>query len=139
AELEQFRPGLLALGVVIHLVMSVILGLIYGVLLPTLPKIPAPMAWGGLLMPLLWTGLSYGLLGVANPTLKSDVDWPWFIVSQFVFGVAAALVIIRDEGRRPVAAGLVGGLVGGLVMPVPALLWSVLSGHGIWYPANLLA
>ena len=24
-------------------------------------------------------------------------------------------------------------------MPIPAVIWSVLSGHGIWYPANLLA
>ena len=36
AELEQFRPSLLLLGIVIHAVMSVVLGLIYGVLLPTL-------------------------------------------------------------------------------------------------------
>ena len=57
--------------------------------LPELPPIPAPLAWGGLLMPLLWTGASYGLMGVVNPLLQERVDWPWFIVSQFVFGIAA--------------------------------------------------
>ena len=35
---------------------AVILGLMYGVLLPTLPDIPKPIAWGGLLMPLALDG-----------------------------------------------------------------------------------
>ena len=29
--------------------------------------------------------------------------------------------------------------MGGLVMPIPALAYGVLSGHGIWFPINLLA
>ena len=40
---------------------------------------------------------------------------------------------------HPVSAGVKGGLVGGLVMPLPALAYGVLSGHGIWWPVNLLA
>ena len=24
-------------------------------------------------------------------------------------------------------------------MPIPAILWSLAAGHGIWYPVNLLA
>ena len=40
---------------------------------------------------------------------------------------------------HPISAGVKGGIVGGLVMPMPALLWGLLSGHGIWYPVNLLA
>src|SRR5205807_1776221 len=40
---------------------------------------------------------------------------------------------------HPTSAGVKGGLVGGLVMPVPALLYGLVSGHGIWYPVNLLA
>ena len=40
---------------------------------------------------------------------------------------------------HPISAGLKGGIVGGAVMPVPALLWGLLSGHGLWYPVNLLA
>ena len=98
AELEQFRPGLFVTGLVIHVIMSIVLGLIYGVLLPTLPDIPGgQLAWGGVLMPLLWTGISYGLMGVVNPVLQERVDWPWFIASQFVFGITAALVVVRTE------------------------------------------
>jgi len=70
---------------------------VYGLLLPRLRPIPGPMAWGGLVMPLLWTGISYGLMGVVNPVLQQRVDWPWFIASQFVFGVAAAIVVVRSE------------------------------------------
>src|SRR5207244_4028942 len=43
------------------------------------------------------------------------------------------------EAVHPLSAGVKGGIVGGLVMPVPALLYGVLSGHGIWFPVNLLA
>lgn len=138
-ELEQFRPSLLVLGIFIHAVMSVVLGLIYGVLLPTLPPISRPLAWGGLLMPLLWTGVSFVVMGAVNPVLARGVDWPWFIASQFLFGVVAAIAVIRSSSLHPLQDGLLGGILGGLFMPVPALVWSLLSGHGIWYPANLLA
>jgi hypothetical protein len=137
--LEQFHFGALVMGIFIHAVLSMGLGLIYGVMLPTLPAISRPLAWGGLLMPLLWTAVSYGLMGAVNPVLRAGVDWPWFIVSQFLFGVVAALVVMGLDKLRPVPVGVLAGVAGGLVMPVPALLWSVLSRHGVWYPANLLA
>jgi hypothetical protein len=139
AQLEQFSPTLLVVAVAIHVTISVVFGLIYGVLLPTLPAIASPLAWGGLLMPLLWTAVSFGLMGVVNPVLQHGVDWPWFIASQFVFGMAAAVVIMRTVHLRPVLSGLLGGAAGGLLMPVPAILWSLASGHGLWYPVNLLA
>ena len=40
---------------------------------------------------------------------------------------------------HPISAGIKGGIVGGLVMPLPALVYGLLSGHGIWWPVNLLA
>ena len=137
-ELEQFRPVLLVVGVLIHAVNSVVFGMIYGVLLPTLPSVPKAVSWGGLLAPLLWTTFSFGLLGVVNPLLKHGIEWPWFIASQFVFGLATAGAILRARRLPPLAAGLLAGAVGGLVMPVPAALWGWLTGRGIWYPANLL-
>src|SRR5262249_39997800 len=106
---------------------------------PTLPQIPKPIAWGGLLMPILWTAVSYGLLKVVNPVLDRGVDWPWFIFSQFLFGTVAALVVMRAGRFPPATAGLLGGLGGGLLMPIPALIWGLASGRGPWYPANLLA
>jgi uncharacterized membrane protein YagU involved in acid resistance len=98
AELMVFSPSLLVVAVCIHAFFSLALGTIYGVLLPTLPRIPGgQIVWGGIVMPLLWTGASYGLMGVVNPVLQERVDWPSFIAAQFIFGVAAAFVVIRSE------------------------------------------
>jgi uncharacterized membrane protein YagU involved in acid resistance len=96
--LEKFSVGLFLIGLVIHVAMSLVLGLMYGVLLPMFPDIRGgPVFFGGLLLPLLWTSASYGLMGVLNPLLQKDVDWPWFIASQFVFGITAAVVVLRSE------------------------------------------
>jgi hypothetical protein len=70
---------------------------LFAVVTPRLPSIAAPIAWGGLVLPLLWTGTTYGLMGVVNPVLQERVNWAWFIVSQFVFGVVAAVVVLRSE------------------------------------------
>jgi hypothetical protein len=137
--LRQFHGSLLLIGIAIHAVMSVVLGLIYGVLLPTLPTVPRPIAWGGLVMPLLWTGASYVAMRIVNPGLPGKVNWPWFIVSQFVFGVTMPAVVLGLKRLPALLAGAVGGLAGGAAMAVPALLWAATSGHGLWYPVNLLA
>jgi hypothetical protein len=94
-ELGRFSLSLLSVAVIIHAVISLGIGLMYGVLLPTLPG--NPLLTGGLIMPALWTGASYGLMRVINPLMHERVDWPWFIFSQIVFGVAAALVVVRSE------------------------------------------
>jgi hypothetical protein len=138
-ELEQLQPTLLVVALVIHVAMSVVIGLVFGVLLPTLPEVPPPIAWGGLLMPVLWTGVSYVAMRAADPALSTMVNWPWFIVSQFVFGITMPAVVLGAERLPRVRAGAVGGLVGGAAMAVPAVLWAGLSGRGFWYPINLLA
>ena len=116
-ELEQFHASLLVVALVIHVVMSVVFGLIYGVLLPTLPAVPRPIAWGGLLMPLLWTGVSYVADAGRQPGAAGRVSWPWFIA-------LAVRLRHHDAGRGPggqtSSAGrspeLAGGLVGGAAM-----------------------
>jgi hypothetical protein len=139
-ELERFQPTLLVVGLIIHAVTSVFMGLMYGVLLPTLPEIPRPLSWGGLLMPLLWSAVSFPMMRLVNPLMAGGVSWPWFIFSQLIFGVVAALVVLRAEGRlSAVPAGLLGGIVGGVLMPVPAVLWALVNRHSVWYPVNLLA
>ena len=104
------------------------------VLLPTLPSIPQAMAWAALLAPVVWTAVSYTLLGIINPGLRGGVSWPWFVLSQLVYGVAVALVVTQATGLSPIARGLAGGLFGGVLMPLPALLWSLGTGRGVWYP-----
>ena len=56
---------------------------------------PKPIAWGALLMPLLWTAMSYFAWGTANPSLRARVDWTSFVLSQLMFGIVAwALVVL---------------------------------------------
>src|SRR5262249_16823334 len=139
AELEQFHPTLLVVGLVIHVIMSLVIGLIYGVLMPTLPEVPRAIAWGGLFMPILWTGVSFLAMQIVNPGLTAKVSWPWFLLSQLVFGITMPAVVLGAKRLHPILAGVAGGLVGGAAMAVPSVLWAAASGRGFWYPVNLLA
>lgn len=95
AELETFSQTRLLLATFIHLLASLLVGLIYGMLLPMLPN--RPVLWGGLIAPLLWTGALHSALGVLNPAMEELVSWPWFVGSQFAFGIVAGLVVVRSE------------------------------------------
>jgi hypothetical protein len=109
AELQQFRFDGLVAATVTHAVASVGVGLIYGVLLPTLPG--RPIVSGGLVAPLLWTGAIYAFMGVLNPPLHEVVVHrsvlPWFVASQFVYGLVVGMVVIRSEQvyAEPIGAG----------------------------------
>jgi hypothetical protein len=95
-SLEQLRAfSLLALiiAVLAHGVLSLLTGLLYAVILPMLPR--RHMLWGGIIAPLLWTGLIWAVLGIVNPVLNARIDWPWFIASQIAFGLVAGFVIAR--------------------------------------------
>ena len=43
------------------------------------------------------------------------------------------------ERVHPYTAGALGGATGGVVMAGTAVVYGLVSGHGIWYPVNLLA
>jgi hypothetical protein len=94
-QLIQFSLAGLLVGIVIHAVASLSVGLLLAVLWPTLPR--PSLLWGGIAVPLMWTGVIYSLMGVLNPTMGKLVDWPWFIVSQIAFGVGAGHTIIRTQ------------------------------------------
>jgi len=89
----HLRPLLLAIA--IHVTTSVVVGLLYGAILPILPR--RPILLGGIIAPLVWTGLLRSALGIINPVLNAHIDWPWFIVSQLAFGIVAGTVVSRQE------------------------------------------
>ena len=91
--LRAYHADGLLLAVVIHLLTSVMVGLLYGVMLPIFPR--RPILLGGLIAPLLWTGLLHSTLEIVNPALAQRVDWPWFLVTQIAFGVVAGAVVTR--------------------------------------------
>jgi hypothetical protein len=95
AELRAFNLQAFVIGTVVHGVTSVLVGLLYAVILPMLPR--RHMLWGGVIAPLMWTGLLWAVLGIINPTLNARVDWLWFVVSQIGFGIAVGVVVARAE------------------------------------------
>jgi hypothetical protein len=95
AELAQFSTTGLVVGTIIHLILSVFMGLLYGVLLPMFPR--QPILWGGVVAPILWTSLVYTGLRVVDPALEARLDWPFFVASQIAFGLVAGFVVDRTE------------------------------------------
>ena len=95
AELRAFSLLALAIGTIVHGLISVLVGLLYAVILPMLPR--RHMVWGGIIAPLLWTGLVWAVLGIVDPTLAARVDWPWFVVSQIAFGLTTGFVVARAQ------------------------------------------
>ena len=94
-QLLAFSGTGLVLASVIHIAASALVGLLYSVLLPIFPR--RPILVGGIIAPLLWSGLLYTAQGIINPALNARIDWPWFMAFQFVFGVVAGLVVARHE------------------------------------------
>jgi hypothetical protein len=92
-SLQQFL-----VAVPLHLMISLLVGLLYGVMLPMAPK--RPILLGGLVTPLLWSFLIHGSLGIINPVMNQRIDWLWFVLSQIGFGVVAGLVVVRQERIR---------------------------------------
>jgi hypothetical protein len=98
AFLRAFHLGDFLLAVLIHGVTSLLVGLLYGAMLPMFSR--RPILLGGLIAPLLWTGLLRSILGVIDPLLNQLISWPWFIASQFAFGIVAGLVVVQQTRVR---------------------------------------
>jgi hypothetical protein len=94
-QLYSFHADAFAIAFVLHGVVSILVGLLYGAMLPMFPR--RPIVLGGLIAPVLWSGLLYAILGLLNPLLASHIDWFWFVASQVAFGVVAGLVVVRQE------------------------------------------
>ena len=91
AFLSQFHlQGLLA-AIAIHGLTSLLVGLLYGAMLPMYPKYPIVTA--GLVAPLLFTGILHSALGIVSPILNERIDWFWFVVSQIAFGLVCGFVV----------------------------------------------
>ena len=56
-----------------------------------------PIILGGLIAPVLWSGILYSSMQLLNPLLASHIDWAWFMTSQIAFGVVAGLVVVRQQ------------------------------------------
>jgi len=75
-----------------------------------------PIILGGLIGPVLWSGLLYSILSLLNPTLESHIDWVWFVASQVAFGVVAGLIVVRQP-RVPTSDNIAFALRAGVEAP----------------------
>src|SRR5580698_3920767 len=98
ADIAAFHWQGLIVASIIHSVTCVLVGLLYGAMLPMLPR--RPVLLGGILAPLLWTGLLHSTMGLINPALDARIQWGWFLISQVCFGLVAGLVVAREEKIR---------------------------------------
>jgi hypothetical protein len=95
AQLYSFHADSFALAVLLHGIVSVLVGVLYGAMLPMFAR--RPIVLGGLIAPVLWSGLLYTMMGLLNPLLASRIDWLWFMASQVAFGLVAGLVVVRQS------------------------------------------
>jgi hypothetical protein len=98
ARLAAFNLNALLIAIPLHLIMSSMVGLLYGAMLPMLPR--NPILLGGFVAPVMWSGLIYGVLGIVNPVLNQRISWFWFVLSQLGFGLVAGVVVSRQERVR---------------------------------------
>jgi hypothetical protein len=104
AQLNAFHAGPFLVALILH-------GL---AMLPMFPR--HPIVLGGLIAPVLWSGLLYSILGLLNPVLESHINWFWFMASQIGFGVVAGLVVIR-QSRVPTRENLPFAVRAGIEAP----------------------
>ena len=95
AQIAAFHWQWLLIAILIHSVTCVLVGLLYGAMLPMLPR--HPIFLGGILAPVLWTGILHSFMGIINPTLADHIAWGWFLVSQVTYGITAGIVVARHE------------------------------------------
>ena len=94
-QIGAFSMRALLVAVPIHLMISLLVGLLYGAMLPIASK--RPVLLGGFAAPLLWSFLIHGGLAVINPVMNQRIDWLWFVLSQMGFGIVAGLIVARQE------------------------------------------
>ena len=71
AQLYGFHADTFAIALFLHLVVSTAVGLLYGAMLPMFAH--RPILLGGLIAPVLWSGLLYTMLGLLNPVLRATL------------------------------------------------------------------
>jgi hypothetical protein len=114
AQLNSFHADSFAIAVGLHGLMSVLVGLLYGAMLPMFAR--RPIVLGGLIAPVLWSGLLYTMLDLVNPMLASHIDWFWFVASQIAFGLVAGLIVLR-QSRIPTRENLPFAMRAGVEAP----------------------
>ena len=92
-EMRHFHLAAFITANIIQGSTTLLVGLLYGAMLPIWPK--HPILLGGIIAPVIWTGLLYSTLGIVNPFLEQRIDWWSFAASQVVFGLVAGYTVTK--------------------------------------------
>jgi hypothetical protein len=98
ADIAAFHWNGLITATIIHAAVCILIGLLYGAMLPMWPR--RPILLGGIVAPLLWTGLIHSILGFVNPAFNARIAWGWFALSEIIFGIVAGIVVTRSGKFR---------------------------------------
>jgi hypothetical protein len=91
--LSQFNLAALIVGLILHAILSLGLGFIFALLLPTMPG--PPILWAVTVGPLLWSIASLLTLPALNETMAQNVDVPSFFVAHLVYGLVLGWWVAR--------------------------------------------
>jgi hypothetical protein len=100
-QMSHFQLGAFITANIIQGATTLLVGLLYGALLPIWPK--RPMLLGGLIAPIAWTGLLHSILGIVNPFFANHIDWWSFAASQVIFGLVAGYTVSKLGRLRSLA------------------------------------
>jgi hypothetical protein len=95
-QMSHFRLSAFVTANIIQGATTLLVGLLYGAVLPIWPK--HPILLGGILAPTAWTGLLHSVMGIVNPFLEQHIDWWSFAAAQVIFGIVAGYVVTK-QGR----------------------------------------
>jgi hypothetical protein len=92
-EMSHFRLSEFITANIIQGSTTLLVGLLYGAMLPMWPR--QPILLGGIIAPVIWTGLLHSVLGIVNPFLQQRIDWWSFAASQVIFGLVAGYTVTK--------------------------------------------
>jgi membrane-associated protease RseP (regulator of RpoE activity) len=100
AKIAAFNLSVFLIATAIHLITSLLVGLLYGAMLPMLPR--RPILLGGFIAPLFWTGLIHSILGIVNPCSTSAFTGSGSWLRKWRLGLSRASLF---HGRNAYARG----------------------------------
>ena len=92
--LKQFDLAALIVGLLMHAALSVGLGFVFALLLPTLPG--PPIIWSLTVGPLLWSIASLLILPAINPIMAERVEVSSFFLAHLAYGLALGWYVTRQ-------------------------------------------
>ncbi len=93
AQLMQFNLAGLVVGLALHLLVAVLLGLVFAILLPTFPG--NPVAWAFIAGPVLWAGATFTALPLLNPIMAQYINWPSFAIANIIYSLVIGAWVAR--------------------------------------------